>query len=528
MKLRRSNSMRLRLAGPGRIRLDYGVGSGSPPGPGGGGSTPTDPGAPDGVITIIEPLNRQTYQEKDGYFDAPISGSFTGGATQIEARAVPPGTAIDSTAYAWSPVPTNAAAKTFSGKVRVPQNGQFRVWQVRVQGNAATNATGTKIFGVGTAMLAIGQSNMVNAASTYSKTPLGGPLASNFNGSAFTRLGNYNDAFPPNTYIGSGGYSTFKNEGPRGDFQVLIVNEAIAELGAPVCIINKAVGGSSINDWETADTNWKNMATALTAAGGDCELAIWIQGETDANSMTAATRVTKLNALLGQLQTLTGRNATNFTLCVVAIGPGPYNGSSDGEFGTIRAADAQWARTTPGAMLLACAHDGFTNTGGAGTDTVHWNGETFNRVGLRAATALRAFLRDGTRLEGPRITAASRAGTRVTFTVAHSGGTALQDGAGGAGAALTGYQFFDDGAAGAEIAYSDTAIVGNTIQMTLASLPVGGLRAAYGLMNAPHSPGNDPRNGSNYASAVYDNVPVLKSTVGMLLQPLAPITVTGP
>lgn len=491
---------------------------------------PTDP-APGGnssSITLVELPNQMIAQRVGTSKSIPV-GYTTPGApgTAVEARVI---NAANAAVTNWTSVGTTGADATGSGSIVVPQGSWYRL-QVRVAGSQTLVTTAANKFGVGMIILLVGQSNMVNVGGSY-YYPSGSPnLLQYLPGTTpkYARCGNINDAYPPSSYFGSGTgkYGTYTNEGAGGDLPVFTGNELVAALGIPVCYVNTAVGGKSI--WSflpSRPTNqpdcYTQMVDTITAMGGDFELALWLQGESDAHTMTQAVMVEKLGVLHSTFKTINGRTDANFKLGIIALGAGSYSGSTDGEFGNMRLAHIQYATTTPGAFLAGCGHDCYTSDG------VHWQGASYGRIGMRVATTVKAAVTGSAPLAGPRIASATRSGLNVTVNVTHSGGTALTDGVGGAGAALMGFQFFDDGAGGAEIGYNPaTSIVGDTIRLTLNSAPVGALRMSHAMRNAPFDAGNSATPVPTYAGAVHDNVAVIKSTIGMILQPCAPISVTG-
>jgi hypothetical protein len=512
--IRLATANRLRLRGPGHLALSAGA------------------AAVNAVLALTDPTNLTVYQRVGTNKSLAVSGSFTGSIAQVQARAVPVGTSLSDTSVAWSNVATDNTAKTYSGNVVVAQGGWY-VWQVRDAANAATNAVGVDKFGVGLVIALIGQSNMVNFTTTPSKYPLGDPKAIECVNGVLRRLGNTNDAYAPNTLYGTGGYGSYTGGSSNGDGAVFLANLVSEGLNLPVCILNKAVGGSPISGWMTGQNNWTNFVSALNALGGDCEIALWFQGESDASTgMSTATMVSNLGTLHSQLKTQTGRDSTNLHFGIVSLGPvslsSSYSGSSDSKVGAIRAAHVQYGNGTAGAFLATAAHD--TNT----SDGVHILGEGHSRWGRRASKSVLARFGVGVSGSGPRITSATRSGTVVTLGVTHAGGTALTDGAGGSGAALTGFAFRDAGAGGATINYT-TAISGNTIVCTLASVPTGALTVEYAMMNAPHSSDSTISTSAPVlASCVYDNAtyhdgvssPFTQSAVGCPLQPLAAMTVS--
>lgn len=478
------------------------------------------PGTADGVITLNEPADYQGYQRNGTSKAVPISLSYTGGATQIEVRAVPEGTAITDTAYAWIPIPTNAAAKTASGTPTVQQGGMY-VWQARDAANPATNVTGIRRFGVGMFLGLIGQSNMANAPSGAWYYPLGGKRSFFYNrAGVFNRVGRINDKRPENLNAGTYGndYTEAAKDGSitwNGDFVVFLANQIAAALGIPVFLIERAVGGSAIGSWQAGQTNWNNFAASVGAAGGDIEAAIWYQGESNAAGMNQTTHRASLANVHAQCQALGGRSTNNFKFFVVALGPGSYGGSVEGEFGAMRALLCDYGMNTPGAFLAATAHDGQTSDG------VHQIGSAYARIGGRSGVSVAAAYGVGVTAAGPRIASATINGAVITVNIAHTGGSALADGSGGTGQALSGFEVKESGV----VATISSAKVktANTIEVTLAAAPTGPVTLSYAMMNVPHATSSTAA--PNLASVPTDNISYVRGLSGAPLQPCAAIAV---
>lgn len=505
MNLRLATSGKLRLRGAGRV-ASVTVGAVAQP-------------EPTVTITPYELSANRVFQRDGTSKTVALSGTYTGAPAAIEARIVDADTSAAVTA--WATLDAAPAGGAFSGTVAVPQ-GCFYKPQYRAAGGASATVTSTNKFGVGIVGLLIGQSNMVNRRGTSFKSPLGDKRSFEYRAGVFARAGNINDAAPANTEVGDAGYGTATVQSNRADGFILLANLLAQAHNLPVCLIEKANGGSAIASWVTtlSGSNWTAAVAELNGAGGDMEFALWHQGESDANLVTKDTMKGHLAQLMAQCHQQTGRTAANFHFGVVALGTGSYGGASEGEFGNMRAAHVEFANSTAGAYLSTCAHDVMT------TDGVHINGEGFSRIGRRDARSLLHRFGVGVSGSGPYVTGVTRSGLQVTLAVAHNGGTALVDGAGGNGAGLTGFQFADQNG---PLAYAASTISGpGAIGLTLASLPVGALTVAYAMMNNPHN--IDPNSSTTavvLASVPYDNVALHRTTNGCPLQPFSTITVTG-
>jgi hypothetical protein len=487
-----------------------------------GSAVASGPIVPAGSLTLADFAADLTPFQRVGTSKAvPVHGTCDPGLSSVQVRAV---IAVGGAAHTqWATIPASGGA--FSGTLTVPHGD----W-CKLQATDGTNTVTTaNRFGVGVIGLLIGQSNMENRPKTAFKSPLGDPRCIEYNRLAqLRRLGNYrtDSTPPPNSTVDVSGYSRMpgyvQQTDARGDGYVYLANQIAQALGCIVCLVERARGGSNIIDWVglgvPAEDKWKAAADAIIALGGDCEFALWaVQGETNAHTMSTAEMAGHIGAIHQRCLALTGRSASEFHFGVGSLGPGSFNGSLEGEFGNMRAAQVLYGNSTPGAFFAGSAHDGTT------VDSVHWNGELHARVGLRNAAALLARFGIGKSGAGPRIVSASYANGFVDFMVQHSGGTALQDGAGGAGAALTGFAFKDAG--GSTVTYGATSFpAADRIRVAVNGVPA---TASYAMMNNPHNSNPaDPMSAYVPASVPCDNVPFLYST-GAPLQPCPAINITG-
>lgn len=490
------------------------------------------PEGPGATLTVTDfALDRYIFQRVGTGKEITVSGTTTAAAT-IQARTVDAESGVALTS--WTTVATPTEAGVYSGTHQVPKGakGKFYKLQVRDAAAPSTVFATTKRFSVGVRGILAGQSNMVGLPNGVSKYPLGGKGSHEYRGSAIKRVGNVNDAVAANTHFGAGGYGSYTTESgaKTGDGYVYLANMLADALDTNVLLIERAAGGTSIDSWMTGQSSWTPLANTMAEIGNDAEFALWLQGENDAGTgMSTATMVTKLGALHGQFKALTGRDDSNFHFGVLSLGPvsttSSYAGSSTSKFGAIRAAHVQYANNTPGAFYVTGMHDTHTSDG------VHIQGEGYYRAGRRMGKTVTARLGVGTSCAGPRVVSASRAGSVVTLTLQHSGGTALLDGAGGTGTALTGFEFKDSG--GSVLTYTSSIASATTLQFTVSGTPA---TVSYAMMNAPHSTDQGVSTTAPVlASIVYDNATYLDgvaapfglSAVGAPLQPCPAITITG-
>lgn len=499
---------------------------------------PVEPGEPAaGTVSVApERAARWVYQRVGTSKAVPVSGASTAPAgTVIEARAVD-ATTLEAV-QPWAAVGTVDANGAYAGTLSVPQGKWYRR-QVRIANATTGFATETNTFGIGIYIAQIGQSNMVGLKNNGYQQPLGDPAAYEYKSDGvLQRVGNINDKIAPNTLFANGGYSTYSYGGTKSDGYVFVANLVAQQTGLPVVVINMAVIGSQISSWHpkaagaTKDTNWDIFAKALASIGGDCEFALWLQGESNSGTAPATYRAS-LNLLPGQFHAMTGRNPSTFKFGVVSLGPvsitSSYSGGNETNFGRMRALQVDFANTTPGVFFAASAHDfAFAATG----DGVHMGGQVQTHLGRRYAKSILAQLGIGTSAAGPRIASAVLDGATLRCTVAHTGGTSLRDGTGStAGTALGGFQLWDGG--GVEVPVTGSAITGDsTFELYLASAPAGPCTLSYAGRNAPHCVDyNDGTSGIVAASILLDNAEYYRtrndSTLGCPMQAFANFTVT--
>lgn len=499
---------------------------------GGGGTAPLP--TPSGTVTVTnERQMRWIYQRVGTSKAVPVSGTST----------APPGTAIEMRAVdetssaginAWTQVATVGADGTWSGTLMTPQGKWYRR-QVRLAGYDASIQTETNSYGVGIGILKYGQSNTYNELATFKLAPLGDPDAYECAadgvlrriGNISTKLANGTDKRAPNSArFGTGGYDQdYVSSGSNGDAHVYFANLIAETTGLPVFVFNKAVIGQSIENL-TAASPWTNMAATTASLGGDFEMVVFYQGE---NNIGDAGYAAKLTTLHNKIMALVGRDATTMKFGVVSLGPistvSSWAAGSTSAWGAMRVVQIDWAHNTPGAFYVGGRHDLYT-----GTDGLHLNGESFHIAGRRDAKSVLAQLGFGTTAAGPRMVSASRAGSTVTVTFQHTGGTALQDGAGGTGTDLRGFQFKDG--AGAVVAVSSTQITSaTTVQLNLASTPTGACTLSYAMANAPlRSNEDDATIAVAPAYVLMDNATYFATandpSRGCPAQPHVPLTVT--
>lgn len=302
-----------------------------------------------------------------------------------------------------------------------------------------------------------------------------------------------------------------------GTYITLLANTLVASLGCPVVLLPRAASGSSIQNWLPGQTYLNALLNDVTAIGSDFEYAIWLQGENNAmDGMDASTYQGHLQSVFSTCKSHTGRSS-GFNFGVVVVGPATDAWALAPErMGPIRKGQLDFvaANLANGAYLAGTAIDGNL----AGASSVHIDTPSLRRQACRYAEAMRRrSYAEVYGIEGPKIASASRSGAVVTVSVTQQGGTALLDGAGGAGSSLLGFRVFDGGT---PCTISSTAISGNTVVLTLSATPAGAVTLDYAMANAPFGAT------TGAASVLYDNQTIPGDTLGLPLQPCPLITVS--
>ena len=443
-----------------------------------------------------------------------VTGNVGGTPSGVQARAVPYGTALASTAYAWTTIAVNPVT-TYSGTLSVPTGGWYEI-QVRDTA-ASVSAHGSNKWGVGIVLASIGQSNEQDPYSMSLLYPSGDARSVAYISGGWNRIGNVADTFPAGTpYTIYGGAYTTGLASIDGDALVYLANRLAAATGAPVGILPYAVGGSTISTWVPGSgTNWATFAAAVTAAGSDFEACIWLQGESDAGGDMAVYK-TNLALVRAGLLSITGRASSALAMAVVPLGPCTTSWTAvEGRFGAVRQAHLEYVSGASGAYILNSALDASLRDG-----QVHYTQASHDRKARRTAEwVLRAAAGTSDTMQGPTITSASRSGATITVTVAHHGGTTLIDGGGGSGSALAGFRVFDGGSAAT---ISATAIASaTTITLTLSATPAGVVTMDYGMLNLTFGSQTPAA-----SSIVYDNQSINGDTLGLPLQTKPTFTVS--
>ena len=319
------------------------------------------------TITITNFVSLRIFQRDIGgtSTSVPISGTYSGSPTSIEARIVQYNTSTEI--VTWTTIVASPSGNTFSGSLTVPQGtgNIYYTAQVRYGNNHSVVSNGSNPWGVGILVGIIGQSNSTQGWSTGS---LGGGTDSGSstygvkttNGTSWSGISNANAAVAFADTLG-----TYYN--------------------VPIGLIMKGVGGSSISTdtncasfgyWlNTNSTWWPAYQTAVNNFGGIVEGTMWSQGEAEGSYCPTSIYGTYLASLFAQI-----RSGTNSPKIVVS---GLNGCSSDSQWLLVRS--AQDATCTSDRYA---AYVGMSDLGITSSNPPHYSAADNITVGTRLANAM--------------------------------------------------------------------------------------------------------------------------------------------
>lgn len=410
----------------------------------------TSPGlVPGNAIAIADIADQRIFQRIGNAAAVAISGAYAGTIPDmVQARVLHGATVIKD----WTTL--NGAmigSGSWSGVLTdVPEGGMYRI-EVRGQtsdGTVLANAAGTTEWGVGDIYGLIGSSS----AERW-----------------FTIGTGYVPHDLLKTYDGS-----WKAAASMGAAAVTFGNQAIADSGVPVAIMDYGVGGTRLSQWvSTANTSYAAFAAAL-AAVGPVRAVFVVVGMNDARAgviPSQAAHEANWRTLIGHIRADAGDPALPILIwgaqrCLQA-------GMDDQQFGWMRGAErtvgqdanVRLAVTTVDLPLI--------------TDNLHLTEAAMVTAAQRMARTVGAmFHGTGIDWRAPEVTAVARVDdTTSDITITHHGGTDFAPVSG-----ITGFEISNDAfvtllSIGAAVRQS-----ANVIRMTHAStagLPAQ-LRYQYG------------------------------------------------
>ncbi len=442
--------------------------------------------APGDAIAFTDFADRQVIQRAAGATSRTVtlSGGYTGSPGAIEYRLVEDGTDTPVAGHDWQTLDGAPGGGSFSGDVSVPQGGWYNI-DLRFAGGGAPLFAGTNRWGVGMNVFMLGQSNMSNMKDVSSSPPAADALVA---------------------MMASGTWAA-----PAGNGVIALGNALASALSIPVGLIEYGVSGSAISDWDPG-SYWTAALAGLEAAGGDCELVLWHQGESDAIAGTSKPSYkASLAAVYGQCLAATGRTAAQLPFLVGLLGivtSPPYSSETDATWQAIQDAHLEFCAETATAYVAGnfvdLAHGG----------QLHYTAAGYEAVAARYAQSILKLLGlVSSSGAGPRIAAASISGATVSVHLAHEGGSDFTPASG-----ITGFDVLDDGVPATIV--SAERQDGNTIVLALAAIPTGALTLRYQYGEAPDITGLVADNSALALPLIYaSSVAIAASPEGSSLAP---------
>lgn len=349
-------------------------------------------------LSVSSPDAYQTFQRDtdDGTADIPISGTYVGTPTAIEAR-------WDS--GDWTTIDASPSAGAFSGELSSQSAGQGTL-EVRFT-NQTSITTSVANVGIGDVFLVAGQSNAegrLTNSQSYSHATLVATM--------YREDGSWAELADPTD-----------SDVATGSPWPLLATSIMADQSVPVAFITAADGATGLlapnGDWVKGGTNFTATDTLVANSGVNGLRAIlWHQGEKDAdNGRSRELYAAALSQMLDDLQTALGFGAVKLVAAQLAE---VTNGATDDAIDAIRLAIADaWdddADILPGPVLFD------VNLSDAGGDGLHFKTDAEGQLlADRWWRALRAGIYDvGTTPVPARVASAVQTGDdtiEVTFTV---------------------------------------------------------------------------------------------------------------
>lgn len=393
---------------------------------------------------------------------APLSTGVTGTGTLALAftysgtapnqwRLVDDGGSTAISGFDWQSFGTAPSAGTGSQSVTsVPKKNGWYNLQIRNSATPGTIQSTSGKLGVGVLVSINGQSNATNWFVTGDSSLTPDSLTRVFVGGAW---------LTPST--------------AAMNAAIACGNALAALVQCPVALIKIGVSGAAIGTWvPTTQTNYTDGRDAIIAAGGKLIAEVWVQGESDADTLTQAQYYTAFGTLAAQRRTDTGQSTLPYVVAGLArLTAGGHT-------------DAGWKAIDDAFVQIA----GDSNTYLIQrkdlplTDGLHHTATGYTALGKRAAQTIAYVYGLVSQYRGPSIASVTRvsAGVFDVNMTHHSGSDFTPT------SAITGFQFTDPGASNAVIAVS-TAVrqSATSVRCTLASSPVSPPNVAYLYGMAP-------------------------------------------
>lgn len=436
------------------------------------------------TITLTDIADFTGYQRtsSDNYA-VPVSGTYTGTPTAIQARVVLDGTSTEE--VTWTTIDASPSGGTFSGNITTPTGGWYNV-QVRFSNDTGVTDEGTNKWAIGAYILQVGQSQQEMLYSTSSTPP------------SLTAVSSYYDV--------RSGDNIWKDytagNSSNGNGIITLANNLYTNLGVPIFFIKASQGGSALRKeaefnattsyWFDEDTDtegplFTKAITQMDALGGKAEYISWVQGEQDANfgGITPAETIDSLTKLIAFFRTdVTTPDSSTIPFLIGIIGRSTDAGSGDADWSNMREA-------------LTTVADSNTNNYVSGqlidltlADTVHYTPAAYTIFANRIAQTIRFIESDVTYYRGQQIddytqVSSSIIDINLNTTTGITNFTPTS--------AITGFSILDD--ATPETISTAIQVDANTIRLTIAGTITGTptVRYLYGANPTVTNPvlGND-------------------------------------
>ncbi len=193
-----------------------------------------------GTVAITSPVPYQTYQRASGVASIPITGTYTGTPTNIEA---------DFNGGGYATVATGPTGGTFSGTLTGQAEGQGTL-TVRFSNDHSVTGTCATV-GIGDVVLIVGDSHYVG--------PLTNPQSyshATLKAAKFTQANVWGEGNDPIDSFGASG-SSFP----------LLATLWMASQSVPVAFISTAQAGTDMGTWSPGGTEYNNALTQVTNSG---------------------------------------------------------------------------------------------------------------------------------------------------------------------------------------------------------------------------------------------------------------------
>lgn len=402
-------------------------------------------------IVFTTPASGTVIQHVSGTGSISATGTYSGSPTHLRAKLINDADSSVVTGFDWATVVSTPSGGTFSFTLTgVPKAaGWYRV-VMDFSNDATQTATSNKV-GVGEIIGCVGQSNMnrMFAATGGSATP-----------SALLRQ-----------YTSSAWNSTISSP------IATLGNALIASLGCVVGIVNTAVDGTTITQWNpTGDSSSYTAAMAIfTTLGAKLSAMVFAQGESDWNGTSGSSYATQLGQVFdGGFRTALGQS----TLPVIIVSlPQNTAGTGYSTYDAIKAAEYTYALGSAYNFIVESADIPVDPADGTHHLTAGWT-----TLAGRYAQAIAAAKGVTPQYRGPSISAVVKINS-TTYDVVfqhHSGNDYTPS------AAITAFSVTDPGASGAPITItSATRQSATRVRLVLATTPVSLPKVSHLLTSTP-------------------------------------------